>query len=355
MRKDGKKSALSLAFSFAGCFLGAGYVSGKELWQYFGAYGAKGLAGAVASIALLGAVCALLMVLSRRAGSENMDEILLRRGSPAARSAVGFIMAFLVFGIVCIMASGIGAMFLQYFSVPAKLGSFAAVVLIAAVAYFGVDGMIKMFSVSVPVLVLAAVVISIAGIVRPDTEGIRFTAEAANPLLGNWLFASVNYASLNFVASIAILVPLASAFENKRTIAAGIFTGCVFLLAIALCIIFALAASPVSVEKELPMLFIAQSLGRIPGLVYTLLMFLGMMGTSVSSFVAVCVYAEQKSTWISRHRLAFIAALSVIAYAVSCAGFGNLIASVYPLYGYIGFVTIVLVLEHLLYLKRNGI
>ena len=40
-----KIGALNLGLAFAGCFLGAGYVSGQELWQYFGAFGARGLLG----------------------------------------------------------------------------------------------------------------------------------------------------------------------------------------------------------------------------------------------------------------------------------------------------------------------
>ena len=40
-----KIGTLRLALTFAGCFLGAGYVSGQELWQYFGAFGARGLLG----------------------------------------------------------------------------------------------------------------------------------------------------------------------------------------------------------------------------------------------------------------------------------------------------------------------
>ena len=49
-----KIGTLRLALTFAGCFLGAGYVSGQELWQYFGAFGARGLLGLVLAVALLG-------------------------------------------------------------------------------------------------------------------------------------------------------------------------------------------------------------------------------------------------------------------------------------------------------------
>ena len=40
-----KIGSLKLGLSFAGCFLGAGYVSGQELWQFFGAFGNWGYVG----------------------------------------------------------------------------------------------------------------------------------------------------------------------------------------------------------------------------------------------------------------------------------------------------------------------
>lgn len=48
-----KIGSFNLGLAFAGCFLGAGYVSGQELWQFFGSFGAKGVAGLLVAVALL--------------------------------------------------------------------------------------------------------------------------------------------------------------------------------------------------------------------------------------------------------------------------------------------------------------
>ena len=57
-----KIGTLRLALTFAGCFLGAGYVSGQELWQYFGAFGGMGLPGLAAALALLGGVFLIAVI-----------------------------------------------------------------------------------------------------------------------------------------------------------------------------------------------------------------------------------------------------------------------------------------------------
>ena len=47
-----KLNVFRLGLLFAGCFLGAGYVSGQELRQYFVVYGAKGYLGLLAAVAI---------------------------------------------------------------------------------------------------------------------------------------------------------------------------------------------------------------------------------------------------------------------------------------------------------------
>jgi len=57
-----------LALTFAGCFLGAGYVSGQELWQFFGQFGLWGLAGLLLAMGLLCAFGVLLLRLAVLSG-----------------------------------------------------------------------------------------------------------------------------------------------------------------------------------------------------------------------------------------------------------------------------------------------
>ena len=43
-------SAKQLALSFTGMFLGAGFVSGQELWQFFACFGPIGLLGFLGAV-----------------------------------------------------------------------------------------------------------------------------------------------------------------------------------------------------------------------------------------------------------------------------------------------------------------
>ena len=50
---------MTLAFTYVGCFLGAGFISGQELWQFFGAFGNWGYVGFALAALLFGMFRAL--------------------------------------------------------------------------------------------------------------------------------------------------------------------------------------------------------------------------------------------------------------------------------------------------------
>ena len=348
-----KIGALRLGLTFAGCFLGAGYVSGQELWQYFGAFGEHGLLGLVLAIALLGGTGVVLLRLSAHTGIQAMDALIVRADVPWLRTLVGVLTAALLFGVVCIMSAGIGALGSQMLGLPVWLGSALVCVLIAAAAYFGVGGMVTVFTVAVPCMIVAALVIAGIRIHSTGLTAAAFAGGSTNPMLGSWVTSAVNYAAYNFFATVGILAPMTQHLKSRSTAVWGTLIGCALLLAVALGVLCALATSPESIAAPLPMLELACRLGAA-GVVYAVLLFFGMFGTSVSSLVAVLTYAGQKSMWLSAHRTLVLLVLTAAAFAGSLFGFGDLIGIVYPVYGYFGMAAMLLVAEHAIHTRRTA-
>jgi len=202
-------------------------------------------------------------------------------------------------------------------------------------------------------LIVAALVIAGIRLHRTGLTAAAFAAGDTNPMLGNWATSAVNYAAYNFFATVGILAPLTRHLKKPGTAVWGTVLGCVLLLAVALGVLAALAVSPESVGAQLPMLDLACRLGTA-GVVYAVLLFLGMFGTSVSSLVAVLTYAGQKSARLAGHRTALLLVLTAAAFAGSLFGFGDLIGTVYPVYGYLGVAAMLLVAEHAVHARRAG-
>ena len=54
------------------------------------------------------------------------------------------------------------------------------------------------------------------------------------------------------------------------------------------------------------------------------------------------------------HRMALLLVLTAAAFAGSLFGFGDLIGTVYPVYGYLGMAAMLLVAEHAVHARRAG-
>lgn len=139
--EEKKWNAGSIGLTFAGSFLGAGYVSGQELWQFFGSFGGGGLLGVLAALALLAVFGLALMYIISRTGIAEMDAVLVPWKRLAwLRKLSSALQLILLFGVIAIMYAGGGALLEQLFSLPTWLGRTLMAVLVTLVALRGLRG-----------------------------------------------------------------------------------------------------------------------------------------------------------------------------------------------------------------------
>lgn len=162
---------IPLATAYAGCFLGAGFVSGQELWQFFGEFGVMGYVGLLIACGLLVAFGIVMMRLLQLSGLENVEEVMIPWNVPILRRLSGVILNVFLLGVVIIMTAGVGAAMEQLLSVPSALASAVFVVLLGVVALLGVSGMMKVFSALVPIIVIATLGFAVMSWVEFGTEG----------------------------------------------------------------------------------------------------------------------------------------------------------------------------------------
>lgn len=341
-----------MAVTFAGTLLGAGYVSGQELWQYFGCYGEKAIMGICLSLLLIALISFITMVVCDREGIETMDEILIRWNIPWLRSFANVLLSSIYGLITIVMLAGLSSLFTQILGINKYISSLIAIVPVMICVYFGIEGMLTVFSAAVPVLVIASVCICGYRINSFGLENIRLVEIGTNPLLGGWVLSALNYAALNVLGAFGILAPVSKLLKKKNDALFGIILGFTFLLVIAIGIITALSTNLQSTATDLPMLDLARTMSPFLGDVYAFLLFLGMFGNAIATLVAVLRQMEGKIRFLTTRRLASVVILGVFCYIISLTGFSKLVGTVYPVLGYIGMIAIVLLLEHFLSSKK---
>lgn len=350
--KDKKINFLSLAFTFAGCFLGAGYVSGQELWQFFGSFGVKGLAGVAGAVLMLAVMGIMLIRVAGMKQTGEMDSVVSVTGRPAGKMIFSITEIFFLFGIAVVMTAGAGSLLGSIFGIPERAGNVIFALIVAGISLAGLRGMVSAFSVSVPLMaVISLGVFVYLYAFAPERNFDMGTVTNTNPLISNIFISAPVFASYNLFASIGILTPIEKHIGSRKTLYAGIALGSVLLTVIAYAVLLSMAMDSASVTEELPMLRVAADVSPVLRYVFAVLLFAGMLGTAVSSVFAIIEYIREKLRPGKHFTAGAVFSVSVLMTAASLAGFSTLVSTVYPVCGYLGFAGIILIIVN--YITRT--
>ena len=353
---------IQLGFVFAGCFLGAGFVSGQELWQFFGIYGKNGFWGMILAIILFFIFGYIVLTLSQKTGIILMDEIVIPQTRSCSESSkslgklrnfIGFIQVFFIIGIYIIMCAGAGALINQLLGLHIIVGSSIFCFFVCFVSLKGIRGVINVFSLFVPPLILGAVIIGICAV---NKNGFSLVLqENQDTIFKNPAISAIVYVSYNFFGSIGILAPVAQKYKkykSKKILVAGTATGCLILTLISFCILMAMNTDRESTFSQLPMLFIAEKTNIFVGFAYAFFLLGAMFSTSLSSLVAVCEYVKEKYNFQRKKSAILTILLSFLACLLSLVGFDKLIGTIYPLCGIFGVFALVAIVAHYIKVEK---
>ena len=344
----------SLAFTYVGCFLGAGFISGQELWQFFGAFGNFGYIGFASAAVLFTLIGILFVRLTQMTRCSDIGKLLVPWDIGWLRAATGVIGAVFLFFVVVSMSAGVGAMLHQLFGVRVWLGSAVFMLAVFLVALLGVGGMVNAFSALIPVLVLATVGFAAAAWYTFGTEGIfRLQYTNINPLMPNWVIATLTFVAYNILGGIGIMSPVGQYVRKRRCVYAGITLAGVMLLAVAGSILTSLAACPEAVQAELPMVALAGCLNGTLGTIYGLMLLLAMFCNGLASLVGMTAYMEQKIALVHLYKKAVLLVVCMLAWAGSLLGFAEIIGTVYPVFGYLSIAFIAFMVIHFFREKKR--
>ena len=326
-------SAFQLSLTFVGVFLGAGFVSGQEIWQFFACFGPLGFLGFLMAIALFYLVHSSLIRLVRATGRENISYLLTPGDRPGLRAVVNGMQYLFLFGVVVIMTAGAAAILTELLGLDIVLASVMVTVIILLLALLGLQGLVTAFSLLVPVIAVCAVVIALLILFKNGAVPAP-AAGSVSRLLPNWGVSALTYTAYNLLGTVTIIVPLAPLIRDERTLRRGLGGGAALLTLMAWSMIAALVVLPETGNYELPMNHMAAIIHPLLEIVYGVLMLLAMIVAALGCLVALQAQLELEWPKLAfHHRLSLVLVLAV-SCAASLLGFGALIGVVYPIFGY---------------------
>ena len=335
------KNSLKLAFIYIGTIIGAGFASGREIIDFFGEYGVKGILGMILSGFLFMFVGAFFLSKIYEKKINGYKELIDNVFGEKIGFIIDTIIIFSLFIGFCIMVSGSGALFNQQFNFSKNIGIYLMVVLSFIVFLFSIEGLSFINSILVPLLVLGIIyfggnVILKNGFVFSNLGGVEYTSK------GNFITSSILYVSFNSLLLVVVLSSLLPIIPDKKTaIKGGIFGGIVLGILGCFILISLLILYTQVYALDIPMLKISGYEGEIYSKIFSIILWFAMFTTAIANGFG---FIERISKKRNKTLISLIFCLCSIPLAK--LGFSNLVATIYPIFGYFGgFILIFLIIS----------
>ncbi len=350
-----KVSSLKVAFTYAGCVVGAGFLSGQELWQFFGSYGKFGIVGFFLAIVLQAVLGYIVLKYAYVSQISEFDKLIVKKDIKPLRLFFIVVEIIFIFSVVVIMYAGAGALIESTFNIPSFWGAIIFATVITIIAFLGINGITSVLSMTIPFLTVVTLIISILALSKygyPSFTSLEVTGKTT--LMPNFVVAFILFSVHNLFCTLGVLAPVGTMLKEEKSAFNGMGICSIVLVVIALSVILPIYACPSFATSDLPMLEIAKTISKPLFYIYAILLLIAMFGSALSHLVSVMEFAFKKSEFLSNRKWLLILPTSILAFVLSRFGFSNLISVMYPISGYIGIIGLAFIVINLFKFKKNN-
>lgn len=340
-RSTGSAGPANLAGAYVGSVIGAGFASGREHAVFFLRFGKDGLWGILLAGLMLMAFGALFLVLARRRRTRNHTELLRAIAPPPVAALFDGILSLFVFSSLSVMMAGSGALLHALTGAPEALGAVGMAAATLVLLLLRVERMLQVNTLLTAVLVASILWVSGASLPRVDWVRIEAAVGIESWAPAHWPWAAALYASYNLALTFALFGALGCEIRDvKAAVSAGIGGGAALTL-VGLGVFLAIAQSQAAAADPIPMLHAARRLGPGTHSLYTGAIALAMLTTTLAGSYTLTRRLQQLvgdlvgDLAVNSDALC-ASAVIVASLPLSLFGFGQLVATLYPLIGYVG-------------------
>ncbi|MCF6094664.1 hypothetical protein L1765_11900 [Microaerobacter geothermalis] len=333
---DSWNRGIKIGLTIVGTTIGAGFASGRELWEFFSSYGEQSVWGILIAIFLFTVSSMTILWLSWKYQSEHYFHVLeILMGKRVAYVFDGIIL-FYLFTVTVVMFAGSGAAFFQW-DMTHLSGVLFIAVLVYIVLLFNVEGIISLNTYIVPMLMIILLVIPLQFLIMKDMM-LFFPTWTSSPV---WTSA-ITYASLNIVPLVAVLSTFGTHVKQKKEIMIAGLVGGLSLGTIAILLNQALLINGEKViRQEIPLFSLVDIYPSYIIFLVTIILWIAIYTTAVSSLHGLIRRIKE---WIGLPIWLLTALLIVFMITLSQFGFSVLVKVLYPLYGVLNLFVLMVIL-----------
>lgn len=330
--------SLKIALAFVGLLVGAGFATGAEVIQYFVGFGWIGIVGAGLAGLLVTAGGAVILQLGSVFLAADHKVVFRSVSHPVMARILDVVVTVTLFAIGVVMLAGAGSTLAQQFGWPTWAGSTVMTLLVVVTGMLDVEKVSAIISLITPLVIIAVVAGFVHVLVTHDggfTAHDSLAVQATTPV-DPWWLSSVNYFGLVVVMAVSMCLVIGGSITHPREAFLGGLTGGLMYTALLLMASMLLYLGYAEIGRaDVPMLRLFASIAPWLGWAMVVVIYLMIYNTAIGMFYALGrrLTAEHPG----RYRPVFTG-VTLLAFAVSFVGFGDLMNVVYPALGHLGIV-----------------
>ncbi len=326
--------SFQVAAVYIGTVVGAGFATGREIVEFFTQYGLYGLFGILIAGLFFTLIGIKMMLISKRIGAKSFFDLNAFLFGDTLGKIVNFFMLFVLLGVTSIMLSGSGAIFEEQLGWSRQLGILLTIAIAILVMVYGVKGLFSVNLLVVPMLIIFSLVVAYQTIdfqmpIRTNTSSIK------------WIVSSLSYVSLNLSLASAVLVPLANEVKSEWVLIKGGLIGGIILTVILVSSQIALSSLPNVTTYDVPMAEIMRNKLISFHFVYIIVILGEVLTTVISNSFGL---ERQLTRHFNIPRILIICLILMTAVIISQFGYSFLLTLLYPLFGKISVILLILLI-----------
>lgn len=345
------KRSIGLSFIYVGAVIGAGFSSGQEIWRFIARHGIAGIY-IIPIIAIFFIVLApLFFKLGKNLNIESYQDFFYKYLPIPFSYFFDFIFSCFLIGSVSVMLAGAGALFSDLLGMPYLIGVGITLVFVILTLILNREGIMTVNSVLVPILIVITIYTVLSYLINDSflVENVTGISRIKNINRNiDWIKDGFFYSAYNLVIAVAVMTNIV--YKEKETDIAigGIIGGIILCILIIIIFIGLVTAFQNTPQEEIPLLYLAKSIGKGVYLSYIIALYFAMVTTSIANYYAFTkrLISLINIKYESGLFMGFLFVLPLIPY-----GFSNLVDNLYPFFG--GLSLIIIVFYLLILLKED--
>ncbi|MEG2528794.1 MAG: MBL fold metallo-hydrolase [Anaerovoracaceae bacterium] len=338
--KNPKLSFFSVALMYVGTIMGAGFASGREIWQFFGVFGNRAYVGVIFVGILFMIMGMMTSYIARELNTNDMGRVIVPGNNKIMVEFVGCFMALILFTVLITMSAAGGSIFHQQFGQSRVIGGVIIIVLVIVTVLGEFERVSKVFRFIMPVLFVIVIGVSLLVIFMDLGDSGYTDAIKPSPMASTWWLAAFLYISYNILALIPIVATASINAKDEKSAIFGTGLGGMLLGILALVLVLALQTDmPFSQALDMPMLGYSARISKVVNLVYTIVLMIAVYSSATSNFYGFTTKIKE-----SPKKKYIIIVVSWIGFFFGLVGFKNVVAYMFPVEGFLGFVIIFMII-----------